>query len=402
MGSKRFSGLAVLMSVLGAGIAYLIGEMLFKFGGGMPDYLKVGLYFGLGAMMIAIMVFASQKNSPQLIGYRWKDQYFKTSLKFWVPVTLLMVGLAAGILQGIYGLEINKPKIIDHIVIAVDKSSSMTTTDPEGERYKAICDFIDHLKGNKQVALISFNEEASVDMDFTSVSTPVEKESFKSQLQGLNIQNDGQTGIRNVMNAAYSLIEDKGVNGSLILVSDGAPTDDSASNLKGLVQQYVDHHIPVYTIGMMYTDPSAESYLQEIADMTEGKYYSTSDTTMLKEVFNKIRYNAEKGTLVSPRTGAYMASSLHQILRIVFLVIIALMIALALGIMFDNKYLVRGMMIGALVGGIIGSVLTEKLFVAEVPAPVVRAIYWGCVGLALMSFTWCITFREDQSRSRQI
>ncbi len=95
---------------------------------------------------------------------------------------------------------------------------------------------------------------------------------------------------------------------------------------------------------MFLKDPSADIYLREISELTGGVYYSTSDTTMLNEAFGKIKYNAEKGTLITARTGAYIDSTLHKIFRVCFLSILALFMALALGIMFDNKYLVKGML----------------------------------------------------------
>lgn len=400
MGTKRFSGLAMLFCLIGAGIAYLLGELILAKGGGLPDYLKMGLYFGIGAMLLTIMVIGSQKISPNLIGYRWKELYFKTSLKLWLPTTLLMVGGIGAIFQVLYGLEINEPRLIQDIVIAVDRSSSMDTTDPLGERYEAINTFIDHLEGKKRVALVTFNEEPSLVIEFQTVATKADKEIFKNQLQNLKLENDGQTGIQNVMNEAYALIEAEGKGASVILVSDGSPTDGSGDNIPRLVQRYVDQNIPVYTIGMMYEDPSAESYLQEIAGLTGGIYYSTSDTTMLKEAFSSIQYIEEKGTLISPRTGAYAESTLHKVLRVVFLTGISIVMALALGIMFDNKYLVKGMVIGALIGGLIGSLLAEYFFLRDVSSVLVRLIYWFFVGMSMMSFTWSVTFKESYHGTR--
>ena len=152
----------------------------------------------------------------------------------------------------------------------------------------------------------------------------------------------------------------------------------------------------------MYTDPSAETYLQEIAALTGGTYHSTSDTTMLNEVFGKIRYNEEKGTIITARTGAYAGSSLHKVLRVLFLLIIALLLAFALGIMFDNKYLVKGMLIGALIGGLAGSLLAEKLFIDGWMGVLVRLTYWVCLGVSLMSFTWCVTFKDHYHGTRTV
>lgn len=394
MGTKRFSGLAILFSIIGSGLAYLAGEIIIN-QGNLSDYLKVGLYFGLGAMLLTIMVFVSQKISPQLVGYRWKEQYFKTSLKLFIPTTLLMVGISAGLFQVLYGLKINEPSTIQDIVIAIDRSGSMEVTDPEAKRFTAMNGFIDQLKGNKRVALITFNEEANLAIDFTTVSNKKEKENFKVQVANLDIQNDGTTGIQNVIDEAYSQIEKSGRNASLILISDGEPTDQSDTDIAGLVKEYVNHNIPIYTIGMMNTESLSGNYLQSIAALTGGTYYSISDTAILDEVFGSIQYDAEKGTIISPRTGAYIESRLHQGLRVVFLTIISVLIALALGIMFDNKYLVKGMMIGGFIGGMVASLLAEYFFTRGISAALVRLIYWFFVGVGLMSFTWCITFKNQ-------
>ena len=394
MGTKRFSGLAILFSIIGSGLAYLAGEIIIN-QGNLSDYLKVGLYFGLGAMLLTIMVFVSQKISPQLVGYRWKEQYFKTSLKLFIPTTLLMVGISAGLFQVLYGLKINEPSTIQDIVIAIDRSGSMEVTDPEAKRFTAMNGFIDQLKGNKRVALITFNEEANLAIDFTTVSNKKEKENFKVQVANLDIQNDGTTGIQNVIDEAYSQIEKSGRNASLILISDGEPTDQSDTDIAGLVKEYMKHNIPIYTIGMMNTESLSGNYLQSIAALTGGTYYSISDTAILDEVFGSIQYDAEKGTIISPRTGAYIESRLHQGLRVVFLTIISVLIALALGIMFDNKYLVKGMMIGGFIGGMVASLLAEYFFTRGISAALVRLIYWFFVGIGLMSFTWCITFKNQ-------
>ena len=402
MGTRRFSGVAVLFSIIGAILACAVGEGILSIGQTLPDFLCVGLYFGIGAMCFCIMIFASQRISPELIGYRWKEMYFKTSLKLFVPTTLLMVGMVAGIFQVIYGLEINEPKTIDNIVIAVDRSSSMDATDPESERFKAMSQFIDNLKGDKKVALMTFNENPSLALDFTQVKSKEEKEAFKKQIENLNIKNDGQTGIANVVKEAYNLMQSEREGASLILISDGAPTDGSDADIPGLVQDYINQNIPIYTIGMMYTDPSSETYLQEIASLTGGTYYSTSDTTMLNEVFGKIQYNEEKGTIITARTGAYAGSALHKVLRIIFLIVLALLIALALGIMFDNKYLVKGMLLGAFVGGLVGSCLAEKLFIDGWLGTLTRLVYWLCMGVSLMSFTWSVTFKDTYHGTRSV
>lgn len=401
MGSKRFSFTAVLFSIIGALIAFGIGELILVVSSEWPSFLRVGLYFGVGAMAVGGLVFTSQKISPKLVGYRWREMYFKTSLKWYIPVTLLMVGAIAGLLQFIYSLDIHEENVIKNIVIAIDNSSSMTGTDPSRERFNAISSLIDNLEGDKSVAILSFSDGPHLEIDFTKVKTKTQKEQLKGQIAALNIEEDGQTGVRLAMDEAFNMLNGAGGKGSLILVSDGAPTDDSDSDIEGLVQSYVDAKIPVYTIGMMYNNPETIAYLERIAELTDGVCYNTSDTTMLKEVFGKISYNEDKGTMITARSGAYIGSTVYKALRIGFLVIVSLFMALGLGIMFDNKYLVKGMIIGSLLGGLLGSLVLELMMVGGGLDLVARLYFWGIFGAGLLAFTWCVQFKDSYHGTRE-
>ena len=401
MGSRRFSFGVVLMSLVGAVIAFGLGEMILLFGRDLPSFVKVGLYFGVGAMAVAGMVFMSQKASPQLVGNRWKERYYKTALKWYVPVTLLMVGIVAGVFQFIFSLDVHEENVVKNIVIAIDNSESMKHTDAERERYNAIGSLIDNLAGDKRVAIISFNDDPTVAIDFTEVETKAQKEALKAQISSLAIEEDGQTGIRKAVDDAYNMLHAESGKGSLILVSDGAPTDGSDEDIPGLVSNYVAEKMPIYTIGMMYNAPDTISYLQTISELTDAVCYDTSDTTMLKEAFGKISYNEEKGTIVTAGSGAYMTSKFYKGLRIAFLVILSMGMALGLGIMFDNRYLVKGMLVGSFIGGLVGSLVMVLMMAGGTIDLLARLYYWGIMGAALMAFTWCFEFKDSYHGTRE-
>ena len=181
MGSKRFSISAVMLSIIGGLLAFLIGEMIIKFGEEWPAYLRAGVYFGIGAMFIGAMILLSQWLSPQLIGYRWKEQYFKTSLKLFIPTTLLMLGLCGGLFQFLYGMNISKEKAYKDIVIAIDTSGSMDQSDPTGERFNATSSLIDNLEGNRRVAFMTFADEPVLQFDFMEATTKQQKEAVEQK-----------------------------------------------------------------------------------------------------------------------------------------------------------------------------------------------------------------------------
>lgn len=403
MGSKRFSITAVVLSVIGGLLAFLVGELLLHFGEEWPAYLRMGLYFGVGAMFIAALLLISQWLSPQLIGYRWKQQYFKTSLKLFIPVTLLMLGLSGGLFQFLYGMNVNKEKAFKDIVIAIDTSGSMEQSDPNGERFKATSSLIDNLEGNRRIAFMTFDDSPILQFDFMEATTKEQKEVVKAKIASYQQNDDGQTGVRDMINEAYELIQNNSKNhsGSLIMISDGAPSDDSASNIPGLVSSYVQNNIPIYTIGMMYGDNSAEQYLIDIANLTGGQHYSTSDTTMIAGAFGQIRYDEGKRELMTERSDEKAEVALYMVLRVGFLTILAFLMALALGIMFDNRFLAKGLMIGGTLGGLIGGIVVEMLFKQGTTPYMVRLGYWLMFGLCLATFTGLITFKDSYHGTRE-
>ena len=403
MGSKRFSISAVMLSIIGGLLAFLIGEMIIKFGAEWPAYLRAGVYFGIGAMFIGAMILLSQWLSPQLIGYRWKEQYFKTSLKLFIPTTLLMLGLCGGLFQFLYGMNISKEKAYKDIVIAIDTSGSMDQSDPTGERFNATSSLIDNLEGNRRVAFMTFADEPVLQFDFMEATTKQQKEIVKANIDSYQQNNDGLTGVRAMIDEAYSLIEASagGKGASLIILSDGAPSDDSASDIPGLVSHYVQNNIPIYTIGMMYGDPQAEQYLVDIATLTGGEHYSTSDTTMIAGAFGKIRYAEGKRELMTERSDEKAEEPLYMILRVGFLALLAFLMALALGILFDNRFLAKGLMLGGTLGGLIGGIIVEGLFAQGITPYIVRLGYWLVFGLCLVMFTGLITFKDSYHGTRE-
>lgn len=399
MGSKRFSLAAVLWSLLGGLIAFVIGEILLNnLQGVWPEYVVMGLYFGIGALLIGAMVLVSQIISPQLIGYRWKKKYMKTSLAFFIPVTFVMVGLCGAIAQGLYGFEVSSNKEIKDIMIAIDTSGSMNETDPNGERFKAVSHLVEGLESNMRVAVVTFNDNPKLVFDFKTLQNSTEKAEVQKAISEISNIGEGTTEVKKVIDYSYELInaeQNTGRGASLIFISDGEPTDNSQNDIPLLVENYVANHIPIYTISMMYGQHAGEEYLEQLAVNTGGKYLSTSDTTMIKGAFDKIRYYQGSRSLVGERMGTARNMWTYSLGRILLLVTIGGMLALGLGILFDNKYLAKAFIIGSIIGGCIGGIWLEVLLKNGGSPIWARGIYLLSLSLCLSLFTFVVTFKDS-------
>lgn len=398
MGNRRFSVLAIVFSLVGGFITLILGEFILNLqGGNLPEPIIMGLYFGIGAMVISGMVMFSQMISPQLVGQRWKNQYLGAALKLFIPATFLMLGVTALIAQFVYGIEISKGKEIKDIIIAVDTSGSMNDTDPDKERFEAVNSLIDGLKKDMRVALVTFNENPQLVFDFTPVENEQEVEDLKAQVKGIVNSAQGLTEVKKMMEYTYQLIEKEEVTGrntSLIIVSDGEPSDNSAEDIEGLVQPYVDKGIPIYTVGMMYQAPEAEGYLERIAEYTEGRHLSTSSTAMLEDAFAKIRHYQSARSLLNERTGVARESLFYAITRVVLLTVLGGLIGLGQGFIFDNKFLAKGLILGGILGGLMGGAAMEWLLRSQGNEVFARGVFLLLFTLLLPMFTWAIEFKE--------
>lgn len=398
MGSKRFSVFALLMSLFGSIIAFFIGEGLLVWKQGVwPEYIVIGIYFGIGALCVGGMIVISQLISPQLIGYRWKQKYLKTSLLMFLPSSLILVGLVGGLLQSAYGFEVNKKAGVKDIILAIDTSGSMNDTDPTGERFQAVCDLVDGLNENMQVALVTFNDGPSLVFDFMSVGSTHQKEEVKEAVRAISLQGIGTTEVKKVVDYCMEILRNRSNNqreASLIFVSDGQPTDGSEGNIAGLTIDYLKYQVPIYTIGMMYKQNESEAYLEEMARVTGGEHYSTSKAGMVTKAFGKIRFSQAGRHLVGERNGKTNHEWRYALLRVCFLAMICCVMGLGLGMTFDNRFLAKGLIIGGVVGGTLGGILLEILLQSGMSVWA-RGIFWMIVGISLTGLMFTVTFKES-------
>jgi len=396
MGTRRFSALTVLFSLFGGLITLIIGELILNLKGSMPEYFLMGLYFGVGAFVISAMIVLSQLISPQIIGYRWKEQYLGTSLKLFIPSTLILLGVSATLLQFTYGVQIGKGKQIKDIIIAVDTSGSMNETDPNGGRFMAVKELIDELEEDKRVALVTFDQVPSTVFDFTT-REPLNVQTMKDAIDSVINSEKGKTEIKSMVDYTYDIIDKKSDperGSSLIIVSDGEPTDGSDQNISLLTERYREKNIPIYTIGMMHKTTQTEDYLEAIANDTGGEHFSIQRTSMLKKTFEQIRYSQNSRNLLGERVGQVRYSLFYSVMRIILLTLLGGLIALGQGFIFDNRFFAKGLIIGGMTGAFLGGIALELLLKSGTNPILARCVFLFLFTLFLPLLIWTVEFKD--------
>lgn len=251
--------------------------------------------------------------------------------RFWLAVIAWLLLVLAAARPERMGDELDVPVSGRNLMLAVDLSGSMDAKDFElGNRSvdrltatKAVAsDFIGRREGDR-IGLILFGENAYLQVPLT-----LDRETVKVLLMEAFIGLAGEkTAIGDAITLAVKRLHDQGEEAQeqvLVLLTDGANTAGSVLPVRAaeLAQQV---GLRIYTIGIgaesmvvssafggsRRTNPSAdldEETLQEIADLTGGRYFRARDTAALQEIY---RILDEMEPVEEPEAGFRPVKSLY-------------------------------------------------------------------------------------------
>jgi len=213
-----------------------------------------------------------------------------TLIIIWI---LTILALASPQLVGEPELKI---KTARSLMIAVDLSGSMATTDweIEGERasrwdaVKVVMDeFIERREGDR-VGLILFGTQAYLQVPFTSDLNVVSSYLLESEV-GMPGE---RTAIGNAIGLGVRLFEADSLDRKvMILLTDGVDSGSDVNPIQAARTAALDS-IVIYTIGM--GDPNSnlfeidEKMMRQIADDSGGKYFLAMDKSQLEEVYKTL------------------------------------------------------------------------------------------------------------------
>ncbi|TMV45810.1 VWA domain-containing protein [Paenibacillus mesophilus] len=397
MYQRKVNLLLIVFSVIGGVIGFAAGEaLLYSWEGRIPNWLLMGAYFGQLALFVGLMCLIAEQISPELNGKGWRLRYAKDGWKLLVPATLLLLLIAGGVLQFVYGLYFGKHQPPHNILVSIDVSESMAETDPGRESFRAAKQLVQNMEPDKRVAVMTFNDQANLLQPLTPVDNQAAKDAVTAKLDSFG-RPTGGTNIGAALAKAMEQIEaaQAEARGSMvILISDGYSEVDLNSSL----MPYTSKDIAVNTVGVNAQDRQGNELLKRIASRTGGTYHSVEDVQNLSAVFEKI-YKANQGWhLVGERTGSAVNSLYYAVLRIVCMTLIGLLMGLSLGIVFDNRYLARSFSIGGAIAGLAaGFILEEGLKGGFLPGGTVRGAADIVLAVVLSLSTLIFAYKESRT-----
>jgi Ca-activated chloride channel homolog len=238
-----------------------------------------------------------------------------------IPPLLVLTALAA-LIVAVARPQIAKavPKKEGTVILAIDRSGSMLATDVSPTRMAAAraaaARFIKGLPSNFKVGIVSFSDEADVDLQPTTNHKLAEK--TLSTLKADNGTALGDAITRSVDLGLTSLNTNVAPSGTplvVVLLSDGANTTGDATPAEAAAKA-AKAKMPVYTVALgtdagtitvtspdgaerVYRVPPDPTTLATVAEKTGGKFFPAADAKSLQSVYSRI--GSQVGTEIEQR-----------------------------------------------------------------------------------------------------
>jgi Ca-activated chloride channel family protein len=449
-GKKIINLILIAFTVSAGGLWWAIGELfyytactLLKAADTGFQYILmpfiIGLYFSLLAVFSILSCVLSESIVPSIVNRTFFNTAVKPPLLKTMLVSFIAMMIAAFLLQLIYELNF-KPKQTELIIeeetveeevaetvyetieaagfddyyFVMDRSGSMEWNDPDNERLKLLSRIVDRLPDGKKAALISFDDEVSVDIPLQEVNRQI-KDTFNSIAGSLSPRN-GTDIVAALEVLSENLDGDKSRSGTVILISDGNSVYEE-NYLNQVLSPLAADKIPVHTVMLTpkeITEDLTEgiALLRSISGITGGRQStvdnfadlekevirsitapvtSTKTVQVIRPKTTRVIREAEEQdepvrSLIAKREGKTESSGIYRTMRILFIAAAGLLMGMLTYVVFSHGNIFKLMLVNGSVSGILAGLPLEFGLQGNQAPPLMRLV--SCI--ILSAFLWTI------------
>lgn len=275
-------------------------------------------------------------------------------------------GFAGGLVgQAIYGLVplryASQSKA--DLVIALDSSGSMGRgfffgSDPRGKRKKAAGRLVERLSSNDRVAVVEFDDQASVLFPLTPLTTSDARRQARQAIE--RVDSTGGTSLDAGLSTSFAVLQPTRGDGRdkhVVFLTDGqgqyTPERFGVETTAG---------VAVHTVGL--GDGVDARLLSTIASSTGGTYYPVSDASDLIGVFERIFSEHVEMTAATPDGGPGELLTPRWVLLVLRTLswgAMGVAIGLGQGVRENTREDLKACALGGLVGGLLGGALFDPV-----------------------------------------
>ncbi|WP_373281413.1 vWA domain-containing protein [Paenibacillus macerans] len=215
----------------------------------------------------------------------------------WLLASFAGVAMA-GAAAAAQGAAAQQTSSIDAVLV-VDISNSMNTSDTNKVGNEAMKMFIDMLsaRGDK-VGIVAYTDKVQREKALLKIQSPEDKQDLKNFIDGLDRgpYTDIAVGVREAVKVLQNGAE-PGHEPMIVLLADGnndfnknsgRTQSESDRELGEAVDQAKAAGIPIYTIGLNADGKLNKAPLEDLADQTGAKSFSTSSADDLPQILSEI------------------------------------------------------------------------------------------------------------------
>lgn len=202
-----------------------------------------------------------------------------------------------------------------NVVLVIDGSGSMKSTDPDGWRYEAIDEFLSLLSNSgNNVGAVVFNHDILQQLDLNDLQGMDGKKALSKSLK--NTQVEGDTNIGKAVELAATMLTEQGnssMQSAIILLSDGV-TDFGSTGDKGgkkkkkakqsrnnAIETCTQHGYPIYSVCLNKDGVNDTTEIADLAAATPGGIFmeinKAEDLKEVMEQFHAMIYGSSAQNL---------------------------------------------------------------------------------------------------------
>ena len=171
------------------------------------------------------------------------------------------------------------------VVLVIDDSGSMKSTDKKNQRLTVACNLVDNLPENSKIGIVKFANSTSK-LTSTLIN---DKQQAKTYLTTGYFESYGGTYMYGAIRSALTLFETArdDVLKMMVVLSDGDTFDTSMHS--SIIQSANNKSVKIYTVGLGESSSSYfNQYLKPLANNTAGTFYLASEANQLEGIYKDI------------------------------------------------------------------------------------------------------------------
>lgn len=243
------------------------------------------------------MIFCTMKKNDRSGGPR--HTITKVPIVGVLTLLLLSVRVGAQSFEASNCAEYLEEEIVTSFVLVVDRSGSMSEEDGIGQAQRALVQFIERVRPEDEVALVSFSDDVRIDRSFGG-----SRSALVSAVRDL--RPGGSTRLHDAIAAGVRLLQRRAGLRVVVFLTDG---NDNMSNLslRDIRQMNIGENVMLYGVGLGNVDHRS---MHDIAVAGGGAYENTGTAAELSDLYDRVRnrYYHKVDTTLSTTSGVTVTS----------------------------------------------------------------------------------------------